>query len=86
MTTHTEFVPIEEAAARLGVSRDAIYREFRARPDGTVKAARFGGDRFGQRCIIRRAPFERYMAGLDIEAPAPAGPNPFIRRDLTLVS
>ena len=53
-----EYVPIAEAAERLGVSVDTVRRELRA---GTFP----GGWQLQTRWVIRRAPFERFMAGTD---------------------
>lgn len=54
----TDYVPITEAAERLGVSVDTVRRELRA---GTFP----GGWQVQTRWVIRRPPFERFMAGTD---------------------
>lgn len=58
----TDYVPITEAAERLGVSVDTVRRELRK---GTFP----GGWQLMSRWVIRRKPFERFMDGED---PAPA--------------
>lgn len=52
----TEYVPITEAAERLGVSVDTVRRELRK---GTFP----GGWKLMSRWVIRRKPFERFMDG-----------------------
>ena len=55
-----EVMTIREAARRLDMSRTTLYAAIRDDITSVPGAARIGG-----RVFIRRAPFERWMAGGD---------------------
>ena len=61
--TNPEIIPIAEVAKRLDMSRTTLYAAIRKDIASVPGAARIGG-----RVIIRRAPFERWLAGTE---PAP---------------
>lgn len=71
-TTPPEFVPIEEAAHRMGVGKSTLYHAIKDEPE---KAAKWGAAKVGGRVIIRRTVFDRFMRGEP--APKPIG-NPFL--------